>query len=863
MKARTKAAPSPHPPAAPLGKQLCRPSGSDRGPVRFAERWAFWFISGLLLLAAPAVSAATFTWIGFSDGIWSTGSNWTPSGPPNAGGGDAVVFNTDSLLGAAATTINLNGSQNVNSLTFAAGSATQGFSIGGGTLTVNTTAGVVNNDADAMTFSGTFVVGTSNLVSNAAAGGLNYATVFLNNADLTTRTFIIDGAFNTIITGSVQENAGNPGAITKQGAGTLTLSAANTYSGGTTVLAGTVESQNASGLGSGNVTLGGGTLSIATVNQTYIQVFTASSASTIDVASGFTFTLGDGANDLTGAGALTKTGSGQLTLGFANNFSGGLSINAGQVNANADGSLGTGTVVLNGGTFFHVGNRSFANPLSVTATSWLRADNGDDIFLSSNSITGTPGVTLNFHNGIGIATARSLVLTGSGFTFASNIDFDSNSRLRSENTSGTQTFSGVISGTGYSGSGSTPPGTIARSAAGGTTILSGANSFTGPVAVTAGTLVIQHSTALGTTAGGTTVSSGAALHLQGNISVGTEALSLAGTGIANTGALLNLSGNNSWSGAVTLTAASTIQSTAGTLALSGNINVGAFGLTLDGAGATTLSGVIGATAGTLTKQGSGNVTLAGNNAYTGGATLTAGNLTVNSGAALAGATAPLAVNGGTLNLNNAAQTVSALSGSGGTINLASGHVLTLNQASSTSFAGTISGAGALSKSNAGTLLLSGTNTYTGRTTISGGTLALGTSTAWPSGSAITLDGGTLDLAGFNATGSTLAVGAGGGTISLGNGVPSTLALAASQGQTWSGTLTINNYTTASGDSLRFGTDANALTSGQLAAISFTGFASGSVIDAAGFVAPVPEPATVALVVGAGALVFALRRRGRK
>ena len=57
---------------------------------------------------------------------------------------------------------------------------------------------------------------------------------------------------------SVSGNIINPGALTKLGAGILTLSGANSYEGGTNILGGTILTQNASALGTGPVTFGNG-----------------------------------------------------------------------------------------------------------------------------------------------------------------------------------------------------------------------------------------------------------------------------------------------------------------------------------------------------------------------------------------------------------------------------------------------------------------------------------------------------------------------------------------------------------------------------------------------------------------------------
>ena len=74
---------------------------------------------------------------------------------------------------------------------------------------------------------------------------------------------------------------------------------------------------------------------------------------------------------------------------------------------------------------------------------------------------------------------------------------------------------------------------------------------------------------------GTTVSSGAALELQGGITVGTEALSITSTGISSNGALRNISGNNTFGGTITLAGNTTIQSDAGTLTLNASTAIAA------------------------------------------------------------------------------------------------------------------------------------------------------------------------------------------------------------------------------------------------------------------------------------------------
>ncbi|MFZ5779655.1 MAG: autotransporter outer membrane beta-barrel domain-containing protein [Pseudomonadota bacterium] len=173
------------------------------------------------------------------------------------------------------------------------------------------------------------------------------------------------------------------------------------------------------------------------------------------------------------------------------------------------------------------------------------------------------------------------------------------------------------------------------------------------------------------------------------------------------------------SGSVTLNGG-TLATTA-TLATSRSMILGGSG-TFDTASGTTFTanGSI-AGAGSLVKNGGGTMILAVGNSYSGGTTVNAGVLQLGPGGSLA-STGALTVNGGLFDLNGNNQTVGALSGAGGTLNLGSG-ILTTNSASSTSLASAIIGSGGLVKSGTGTLLLTGNNSYSGGTTVAGGVLA--------------------------------------------------------------------------------------------------------------------------------------------
>ena len=207
-------------------------------------------------------------------------------------------------------------------------------------------------------------------------------------------------------------------------------------------------------------------------------------------------------------------------------------------------------------------------------------------------------------------------------------------------------YGGVISGS----------GSLTKSG-GGTLTLSGNNSgFTGATTISAGTLQVGNSWALGSSGNSLTVSSGGILDLNGqNISVGP---------LSGGGTITNESvGTNK-----TLT----VNQTSGGVFSGAIQNYGGNGLVA------------------LTKSGSGTLTLSGNNTYTGGTTVSGGTLKVGSGSAL-GSSGNLTVSsGGILDLNGYSVWVGPLSG-GGTITNESGMpgTLTVNQTSAAVFSGII------------------------------------------------------------------------------------------------------------------------------------------------------------------------------
>jgi autotransporter-associated beta strand protein len=160
-------------------------------------------------------------------------------------------------------------------------------------------------------------------------------------------------------------------------------------------------------------------------------------------------------------------------------------------------------------------------------------------------------------------------------------------------------------------------------------------------------------------------------------------------------------------------------------------------------------------------------------------------------------------------------------------------VLTINGSNTTTFIGS-------TIINGGTLLLAKTpNTRAlndGAITINSGALQLGEKEQIDNAADLTLNGGTFNLNSFSETLDQLQV-ASNSSINLGNG-SSKLAFGNSSSQSWAGILSIENWSSTSGETIRFGNNANGLTAAQLNNIQFVGFGRGATINASGFIAPI-------------------------
>ena len=596
-------------------------------------------------------------------------------------------------------------------------------------------------------------------------------------------------------------------SVTKQGAGTAVISGANAYTGDTTISTGTLKLGAADviphGTGNGNVTVTG-TLDLNTYSE---SINALSGAGTVDTVAGGTPTL-TVSNDLTsttfsgviqntaGTLGLTKTGTNLFTVSGGNTYSGLTTVSGGTLRASTTNALGgtaAGTVVSSGATLSYQTTLTVSGePLTLSGTGYT---NGALHVGGNGTLTWNGPVTLAANSKIHADAASTINLTTNAPVDlgANELNVDIGNGLNSS-------FAGNISGIG---------GSITKTL--GTTVvltLSGSNTYTGPTTISAGLLTIQSDTALGTSAAGTTVASGAVLQLSGAITVTNETLTLNGTGISSAGALRSLSGNNVWTGDITAVPASALNrvaADANQLTLSGNIamtGISTDQFVLQGNGDIVLSGIIsGAGRVSSSTTGTGTRTLSGANTYTNATLINGGTVSVSSLNSVNGGTplfassslgAPFTIADGTIqignpgrllytgpgettdrviNLNVATGVVTIDQSGAGLLKFTSNFTATVNGAKTLTLQGSTAGSGevggaivnsssatAVTKVGTGTWTLSGVNTYTGATTVSNGTLLVNGSLA--SGSVVTVVSGAT-LGGTGTISGTLTVAAGG------------------------------------------------------------------------------------------------------
>lgn len=651
-----------------------------------------------------------------NSGVTTLNGNNTYSGTTRIGSGGFVVLGHSNAFGSTnvGTEITVNGGTiDVN-----------GQTVTGEALTIRGT-GAGGNGAlrNAGAAPGAWN-GLITLESTSYIGATNNTSLTVSNIAAGANELWVVGAGTTTIAGGAT-NSGSGTAFVKTNTGTAVLMASNAWSGNEFIREGTVVLSNNNALGAGGTTFVGATAGSAAATLRIGQGITNSNAITVEAG-------GTGARSLTyteASGTGTQEGSITLSNSLAFNVAtGGTLLFSGTVGMPASGTnvrlavdgggtlistgnsagansnnyqvrIGNGTLIIGGGTLIartNVAGLGHALDLGVDldnsivdAVSSLRASNGVTI---SNSIFAS--TTNNQGRVIGASGA------GASAIFSGPIGL-ANAALTLDSTNGqTLTVSGAI--TNFSGTGSLTKTND------GLAILTGANTYSGATLVTNGTLRIASSSALGTTAAGTTVGSGAALELSNNINVVGEGITLHGTGVGGNGALRNVSGANTNTGTVTLGSSARINTDGGTLLLTGQIAGDvANALTVGGSGNTTLAAVTTA-ARALTKDGAGTLDFTT-------VTNTYGLVTIS---------------GGALRNNLDFYTSGLEGGSSGTLLIAAAGISNQFYAdfgsATRTYSGAITGPGNFVKRGTGTQVLDGTYTSSGGLYVDAGVATLGT-----------------------------------------------------------------------------------------------------------------------------------------
>jgi len=172
---------------------------------------------------------------------------------------------------------------------------------------------------------------------------------------LSNGTLTADGGNFNVSAGTITAVLAGSNGLVKSASGTVVLSAANNYSGATTVSAGTLRLSGNGTLGTGAISISGGELDLGakSLSNTISGLTGGVLSNGTLTANGGNFNVSAGTISavLAGSNGLVKSGNGTVALSASNSYSGATTVNSGTLQATASGALGNSTVInINGGS---------------------------------------------------------------------------------------------------------------------------------------------------------------------------------------------------------------------------------------------------------------------------------------------------------------------------------------------------------------------------------------------------------------------------------------------------------------------------------------------------------------------------------
>ena len=419
-----------------------------------------------------------------------------------------------------------------------------------------------------------------------------------------TNFLVVGTANSTTFAGVIDDSSAVGGGLIKQGSGTLTLSGANLYTGGTQLNAGTLAIANNSALGTGGLTFAAGTTLQAVAPGLSIgNAMTLAASSAIDTQENILVLSG-----VLSGGASTKIGNGTLVLSGVNTYTGGATVSAGTLQGTTDSLRGN---ILNNAAVSFAGGGTYAGNMSGIG-SLTKVGPGTLVLTGSNSYSGGTMVTDGTLQGTTWSLQGTIVNNATvAFSQAS-----------------TGTYAGNMSGTG----GVTIGG-------GGTVIYTGNNTYTGGTSIAAGsTLQLGNGTAAGGSLVGNIANNGLLVFDQPMAATYGGVMSGSG-GFTLQQGIVTVTGNNTYTGATMVNGGMLVVN--GSLASAVTLNNGS---TLGGTG--NIGALVANNAIIAPGNSIGTLTVNGNFSQTGGTYVVEANAAGQSDRINATGTAT--INGGTV-----------------------------------------------------------------------------------------------------------------------------------------------------------------------------------------------------------------------